>query len=506
MTDKKIILEELGRIRELMGFNDNSTLNINEAVAPGGPGRGIFDDVIPGGSKTFDNLTALGKTYDDLFTYSRRMSNLVPSKNIDDFIDLVGRQNNNPAIVTPQMIKAFIANDSLLTKELMETAAKIAEERVAMLMSNVNFTKAFNDAGFPNVPSKINDTLKTPVDDVDIPTINQGLDLAENIINNVPALKNSLEGKEFLEQIAGKRQQIKDFEDLKNIKNTSPSPNPAPNPVPNPAPYPSPAPLNINTSNLLKDELDIIFNRPGIKENVAQDQLDRIRNVMEAKYGSTPIDELNLNGMRREAADRIDDEIRAAQKEEQRLRSEGRTEEADEAAKKTEMLRKAGNIVKGILGWCVGKSPKGGVGGKLKTGVKFGLCGITAAMIYGTIMTIGSATTGGDYRFTDTLCAIPKFIFRGYEDSWISEWCPTSPEENATETENETTITEDETLKIIGKLTRDYPGFDARGFQITRVLLRDPDTNEPTSIEWSHPTGNPPNGTMTFDKTTNKWI
>ena len=231
MTDKKIILEELGRIRELMGFNDNSTLNINEAVGPGGPGKGIFDEVIPGGAKTLDNLGALGKTYDDLFTYSSRMSNLVPSKNIDDFIDLVGRQNNTTKnLVTKDMLKAFIANDSLLTKELMESAAKIAEERVALLLSKISFNEVFTRAGYPNVPSKLNDGLKTPVDDTNINILNQVLDLTENIIKGEPTLKNSLEGKELLEQIAGKRQQIKDFEDLKIIKNQNISPSPLPSP------------------------------------------------------------------------------------------------------------------------------------------------------------------------------------------------------------------------------------------------------------------------------------
>lgn len=432
MTNKTIILEELGRIRELMGLNEGSILNINEAV---GPGNGIYDEIIPGGSKTFDNLSALGKTYDDLFTYSNRMANLVPSKSLDDFIDLVAKQNNTTT-PTPAMIKAFIANDSLLTKELMETAAKIAEERVALLMSRVNFDDVFKTAGFPSVPSRIDSILKTPVDDSNINILNQGLDLIDNIIKGEPTLKNSLEGKELLEQIAGKRQQISDFENIKTFKSQNntpnPAPNPSPNPNPNPIPNPSPAPFNINTSNLIKDELDIIFSRPGM-DRIPKDQLDRIRNVVETKYGSTTIDDLNLNQMRREATERVDDEIRSLEREEQRLRSEGRTEEADAAAKKTERLKKAGDIVKGILGWCVGKNVKGGVGGKLSTGVKFGLCGITAVLMYGTVMTMFSAATGGDEKFTDYLCGIPKAIFRGYEDSWISKWCPTAPTEGGVE-------------------------------------------------------------------------
>jgi hypothetical protein len=210
-TDKKIVLEEMDRMMTLMGLKENSISTINESV---GPGKGIFDEVIPGGTKTLDNLGALGKTYDDLFTYSSRMSELVPSKNIDDFIALVSKQNDD-VTVTPEMLKSFIANDPILTKELMETAAKIAEERVALLLSNISFSKLFKDAGFPEVPNKINATLKIPVEDTNIGIINQSLDLMENLIKGNETLKNSNEGKELLDQIAGKRQQINDFKTFK---------------------------------------------------------------------------------------------------------------------------------------------------------------------------------------------------------------------------------------------------------------------------------------------------
>lgn len=213
-TDKKIVLEEMFRMKTLMGLKENSIISINESV---GPGKGIFDEIMPGGSKTLDNLTSLGKTYDDLFTYSNRMSDLVPSKSIDDFIDLVSKQNND-APVTPEMLKSFIANDPILTKELMETAAKIAEEKVALLMSNVSFGKVFSDAGFPTIPTKINELLKNPVNDSNIGLISKGLDLIENMIKGENTLKNSDEGMELLGQIEGKRQQINDFKDLKTFK------------------------------------------------------------------------------------------------------------------------------------------------------------------------------------------------------------------------------------------------------------------------------------------------
>jgi hypothetical protein len=209
-----ILTEEIRRINSLISINNSSDL-IKESV---GPGKGIFDEVIPGGAKTLDNMSKLSKTYDDLFDYSKRMSDLVPSKNIDDFIDLVGKQYNTKT-VTPDMLKSFIANDPILKKELMEAAAKIAEERVTSLMKNLSFVEVFNKAGLPDVPKSIKQILSYPVDESTKSYITAGLDSIEDFIIKNQYLKNSTEGKEILDQIVGKRKQISDYDSI-NSKST----------------------------------------------------------------------------------------------------------------------------------------------------------------------------------------------------------------------------------------------------------------------------------------------
>jgi hypothetical protein len=184
-----------------------------------GPGDGIFDEVIPGGTKTLDNMYALSKTYDDLFNYSERMSSIAPSKSIDDFIGEVAKYNKVTKIsVDSNMLRRFIANDPILTKELMEAAAKIAEERVILLMSKISFNEVFTKAGFPDVPKQMNEFLKIPVDSSTIPYINRGMEIMGDLIKNNSILKNSEEGTEMLSQIEGKNKQIKDFEGLTNLK------------------------------------------------------------------------------------------------------------------------------------------------------------------------------------------------------------------------------------------------------------------------------------------------
>ena len=73
---------------------------------------------------------------------------------------------------------------------------------------------------------------------------------------------------------------------------------------------------------------------------------------------------------------------------------------------------------------------------------------------------------------------------------------------NTNDGQSVSTITPNEKIKIIRQLKREIPNWDEYGFEITKVLLRDPETNQPISVEWVQP---PENGTMTWDKSNAKW-
>jgi hypothetical protein len=224
MTDKKIILEELGRMREIMGLNEISKSRMNaikRLISEGDGTKGIIDEIIPGGAKTMDNLGKLAKTVDDLFVYSTRLSELAPSKSFDDFLAVVSKQNNNQD-VTADMVRRFIASDAKLSDELMGAASKISEEAVGKLMQDVKFTDVFVKAGMSDLPETMKGILGTKIDSGSMGQVKAGLDSMEDIIKSTN-LKDTVEGKELLDQISGKRKQIGDYEDFQT-KKSSPTP------------------------------------------------------------------------------------------------------------------------------------------------------------------------------------------------------------------------------------------------------------------------------------------
>jgi len=192
---------------------------INESM---GPGDKIFDEIIPGGAKTMDNLGKLGKTVDDLFAYSARMSELAPTKSFDDFLAVVSKQNNNQE-VTADMVRSFIASDAKLTDELMSAAAKISEEAVVKLMRDVKINDVFAKSGYGGTSGQhtyggfrttITQVLGTKIDSGTVGHIETALRAMEDLIKNTN-LKDTDEGKELLIQIAGKRKEIEYFINLK---------------------------------------------------------------------------------------------------------------------------------------------------------------------------------------------------------------------------------------------------------------------------------------------------
>jgi hypothetical protein len=190
---------------------------INESM---GPGDKIFDEIIPGGAKTMDNLGKLGKTVDDLFAYSARMSELAPTKSFDDFLAVVSKQNNNQE-VTAEMVKRFIASDAKLTDELMSAAAKISEEAVVKLMQNIKIDDVLLKAGLKNtwgamgtIPETIKGIIGFDINSGTVSQIESGLKSIEDIITSTN-LRYTYEGMEILKHTAGKRQQIEYFKNLK---------------------------------------------------------------------------------------------------------------------------------------------------------------------------------------------------------------------------------------------------------------------------------------------------
>jgi hypothetical protein len=207
---EKLILEEVFRIREMMGFKSlNKKLLLEWSK--------IADETMPGGA--MDDLASLGKTVDDIFTYSTKLSTEFPTKTFDSIIDRVAKDNTiDSASVTNEMMRNFISKQGLFD-ELMAVAAKIANEKVGGYMKDINFMNAFKNAGFDGLPSEMQTVIKQKITTDNKGTTNQILDGYKNLIEGNATLKNSDPGKKMLETINNKKKEIADFE--KN-KTTSP--------------------------------------------------------------------------------------------------------------------------------------------------------------------------------------------------------------------------------------------------------------------------------------------
>jgi hypothetical protein len=201
--NKKLISEEILRIREMMGFKSlNKKLLLEWSK--------IADETMPGGA--MDDLASLGKTVDDIFSYSTKLSDEFPTKTFDSIIDRVAKDNAiDSTSVTNEMMRNFISKQGLFD-ELMAVAAKIANEKVGGYTKDINFMNAFKNAGFDGLPSEMQTVIKQKITTDNKGTTNQILDGYKNLIEGNATLKNSDPGKKMLEAINNKKKEIADFE------------------------------------------------------------------------------------------------------------------------------------------------------------------------------------------------------------------------------------------------------------------------------------------------------
>jgi hypothetical protein len=194
--NKKILLErQIFRIRSLI-------IEIGRQV----------DEVMPGG--IIDDLTSLGKTVDDIFSYSTKLSDEFPTKTFDEVVKKTAEKNGNISTksITGNMIKNYMMSKPGLMDELMAVAAKIADEKVGGYMKDINFMNAFKNAGFESLPSKIQNTIGQKITNQNKGTTKQILDSYKTLIEGNVTLKNSDQGKKMLDTINNKKKEIVDFE------------------------------------------------------------------------------------------------------------------------------------------------------------------------------------------------------------------------------------------------------------------------------------------------------
>ena len=142
---KKIVSEELYRMKELMGMNviSETKNSISHNLLMEG-GKAI-DDLIGLGPKSVDNLKSVGLDFTNDLT---KLSDEFSSRGIKTFNDLSNyvakEQGIDIADLTDDMIEAYIKNDEVLYTSILKRATEAASKITDKLIKSADLSKVFS--------------------------------------------------------------------------------------------------------------------------------------------------------------------------------------------------------------------------------------------------------------------------------------------------------------------------------------------------------------------------
>jgi len=181
---KKIVLEELDRMRVLMGINvlSETSRSISHNLLMEG-GKAI-DDLIGLGPKSVDNLNRVGVNFRNDLT---KLSDEFASRRIKTFDDLtnaVATAKSLPiANVTDDMIEAYIKNDPVLYTSILNKASEAASKIAMNLVKSADLSKVFSKS--PLQLESYKTYLSTAPTQRNIDVLMDGVDKSTNEIEKI---------------------------------------------------------------------------------------------------------------------------------------------------------------------------------------------------------------------------------------------------------------------------------------------------------------------------------
>jgi hypothetical protein len=301
--EKKLILEELFRMRELMGMNVLSETRYSISRNLLMEGGKTVDELIGLGPKSVDNLTKNGVDFANDLT---KLSDEFTARGIKSFADLsdvvAKKEGIAVADLTDDMIEAYIKNDDVLYKSILAKASAAAADQVDQLIKNVNVSTIFSKN--PDQLKSYNVFISTPPSarniDVLIDGVNDSIDELDKIIDDLNAAGSTVpdELKELYEQMVSRKT------DLTNYKNKGTTP-PTPKPKND---FPEPEDLVTddvaeeivsNPQSTINEIFDAIVKNRKLRKSVAPglnaEDFDGIRARLIAKYGDVSMETLLKN-------------------------------------------------------------------------------------------------------------------------------------------------------------------------------------------------------------------
>ena len=142
---KKIVSEELGRMRVLMGINvlSETSRSISHNLLMEG-GKSI-DDLIGLGPKSVDNLKSVGVNFtNDLTKLSDEFAKN-GIKTFDDLSNVVAKSKGlDVGDLTSDMIESYIKNDEVLYTSILKRSAEAASKITDELIKTADLSKVFS--------------------------------------------------------------------------------------------------------------------------------------------------------------------------------------------------------------------------------------------------------------------------------------------------------------------------------------------------------------------------
>jgi hypothetical protein len=302
--NNNLILEELFRMREIMGISLSETIkNKINSVLLLEAGKAA-DEIFPIGAKSVDNLTKQGVDFaNDLSKLSDEFTNQ-GIKTFDDLTAVVASKNPtiDPKNITDDMIKAYIKNDDKLYKSILAKAASAAAAEADILVKNADVTAIFraDPAQLVNAQRLLGaspsirtiDTLIQGVDD-SIVSIEKTIDDVN--MGNVPGVTTVPKDlDELYEQLLAKKL------DLENYKNKDVAPEPVkfPDPLP-PISDEAAEKVMQNSESTIDEVFNVLVGNAKMKKlyapGLSDEQIELTRTFIKAKYGNIPLDQLLKN-------------------------------------------------------------------------------------------------------------------------------------------------------------------------------------------------------------------
>ena len=143
--EKKLILEELFRMRELMGMSVLSETRYSISRNLLMEGGKTIDELVGLSNRSVDNLTKNGVDFINDLT---KLSDEFTSRGIKTFADLsdvvAKKQNVTVNDITDEMIRSYIKNDEKLYSSILTKASSAASQEVDTLIKNANIGLIFS--------------------------------------------------------------------------------------------------------------------------------------------------------------------------------------------------------------------------------------------------------------------------------------------------------------------------------------------------------------------------